>query len=208
MDTEEELNHFRISSRSLNVFNHSGFTQAEMEEQCKATDEAFLMYTYAEKAASRIQHVFRERKRLQAESGDDLKEHATELENSEGDDGGDVEDTSKANEKEGTELSHRFAVVFIALVCIIQFLRRCLPCCNDKDTGAAEAEQEVRDIIVEGGIEGIDTGINGAVGGAAAGGGGGGGGPGGNMAVQAASSAGSGRLLHQHGAFPSWYFRS
>ncbi|KAL3929507.1 MAG: hypothetical protein SGBAC_012179 [Bacillariaceae sp.] len=156
MDTEEEMDFFRISTNQP-VNDPS---ESETQEECRATDEAFMLYTYAEKAALQIQQVFREKKQKRLEDG--LKQHDTELGVYKEDDN----DTEIIDEEKATDWTHRFAVVFIGFVAIMQFLRKFLTCFNDK-TGSAE--DEVRDIVVDESADAV-----------------------GAMAVQAASSAGDG----------------
>lgn len=155
MDTEEEMHHFRIKRESFKAPRTH-----KTQEESNATDEAFMSYTYAEKAAIRIQQTFRQNKLKRLKEAE--KEQDSELET-------EIE-TCAADTTKGADMTHRYAVVFMALVAIIQFVRKFVSCCSNN--GAGDAQDGVRETIVEGGVEGIDTF--------------------GSMAVQAASSAGDG----------------
>ncbi|CAJ1945935.1 unnamed protein product [Cylindrotheca closterium] len=142
MDTEEEMQHFRINGES----STGGRTLEQRLQQRDATDEAFMSYSVAEKSAIRIQQNFRLKKLKRQQEHD--KQHGMEPE------------TTDSEEEDGTTIKendvdqmHRVTVIFLGLLAIWQFAQKCISCfCND-----SSAEAEIRDIIID---EGVDEGAD------------------------------------------------
>mmetsp|Transcript_31348 Transcript_31348/g.75500 ORF Transcript_31348/g.75500 Transcript_31348/m.75500 type:complete len:300 (+) Transcript_31348:94-993(+) len=160
------------------------YSKQEIEDQTRDLDEALILYGYAEKAARKIQLVFRERQQEKFNQ----EKSSTEIES---------EDLETPNEKDDDDASEQdnskwYTLIFLILTtlaaCIPKLFGLCETLLGGDDTGATDAAN----VAMQGGGGGpagpTPTGGEGA----GAAGGGAQAGAQSAMAAQAASSAASG----------------
>jgi hypothetical protein len=183
---KRELETLKSSFSSLSSngsTSNSSYTNEEIENQVQTIGEAILLYTYAEKAARKIQKTFREKQQHKPDSKQGSTDASSENE-SEGNEKGDDKDTV-----EDEDSSRWFTLIFLGLAAAILVLPKVLlSCwsvlqkCLGDDTGGADAVAYTT--MPQGGGGGGGGGVA-PTGGEAAG-------AQGAMAAQAAGSAASG----------------